>query len=170
MLVEKIKNIDADKILEAYHTIEHGLQWTSSGHKSDQVGLQYREGDDPWTSAVGKRTVKDEQVYSLLNPYFKDTIFEEIIKEYKLYRSRLMWVNPFSCYTIHDDSTKRLHIPLITNPECYFLFKQGELFHLEKGGVYIVNTQRYHTFINCSDKRRLHLVGVSIDSDRASIT
>jgi hypothetical protein len=163
MLVEKLKIIDSDKILEAYHTLEKNIQWTSSGHKGDQAGIQYREGEDPWKSAVGKHTGADERQYSLLNPYFKDTIFEEIIKEYNLYRARLMWVSPFCCYTMHVDATKRLHIPLITNPECYFVFKQGSIEHLEKNGVYMVHTRNLHTFMNCSDQRRLHLVGISVD-------
>ena len=76
-----------------------------------------------------------------------------------------MWVNPMSCYSLHKDSTPRIHIPLITNPSCYFIFKEnntpeGIIQHLPVGSVYWTNTTVSHTFINCSELPRLHLVGV----------
>jgi hypothetical protein len=102
-----------------------------------------------------------ELTYNQLNPYFKDTIFEKLIVDYKLYRTRLMWVNKMSCYSIHKDSTPRIHIPLVTNPECYFVFKDDASFiHMETGHVYWADTRKNHTFINCSEMERLHLVGV----------
>jgi hypothetical protein len=162
MLVKNLHSINADKILTAYQSLEKGIKWATSGHKGKQVGLQYAEGEDYWSSATGKHTGADEKLYSHINPYFKDTIFEEIIKEYNLFRTRLMWVEPFVCYSMHTDSTPRLHIPLITNPECYFVFKIGKIEHLAKDSVYIVDTRWPHTFVNCSEEKRLHLVGIVV--------
>ena len=70
-----------------------------------------------------------------------------------------MWVGPYACYSMHRDSTPRVHIPLITNSECYFVFKHGIIKHLESGQVHYTNTTIKHTFMNCSDQYRLHLVG-----------
>jgi hypothetical protein len=96
----------------------------------------------------------------ILNSVFKDTIFEEVINKYKLLRTRLMWVGPYACYSMHTDQTLRVHVPLITNSECYFVFKQGIVQHMPAGSVYWTNTLKPHTFINCSDIPRLHLIGV----------
>ena len=71
-----------------------------------------------------------------------------------------MWLSPMTCYSIHKDSTPRIHIPMITNPECYFVFKAGIIQHMPAGAVYWTNTVNLHTFMNCSDKPRLHLIGV----------
>ena len=129
--------------------------------KGKQCGLQYAEHDDPSSSAVGRlKPGKTETEYSLLNPLFQNTIFENIIREYKLVRTRLMWVNPYACYSIHKDKTKRLHIPLVTNADCLFIFPDHEkLIHLPVGNVYTVDTTKNHSFCNFSEHPRLHLVG-----------
>ena len=159
-MIKTIGPIDSSKILEVYNDIESGIQWTNFGHKGRQTGLQYSEGNDPWSDAVGRYQGKDESTYNLINPYYKNTIFEELITEYKLYRTRLMWVGPFAAYSMHYDATPRLHIPLVTNKDCYFVFKRGTVEHLSLGHVYHTDTRYEHTFMNASDQPRLHFVGV----------
>ena len=152
-----IDTIDTDYILNELNTIDN-IVWTNFS-QGRQVGLQYKLGEDFWASAVGKSQGNETQ-YIELNPFFKNTIFETIIEKYNLKRTRLMWVNEKSCYSLHSDETPRIHIPLITNSECYFLFNPGSLHHLAAGSVWWVNTKLRHTFLNCSSYSRLHLVGV----------
>jgi len=159
MLIIQLRDIDINALLDFYNTIEDSIIWSVSGHKGKQTGLQYKINEDQWTSAVGKHNGDDLQ-YNNLNTAFKNTEFENIINEYKLTRSRLMWVNPYSCYSMHQDQTPRLHIPLITNPDCYFVFKHTKPVNLKIGTVYKVETRTQHTFINCSEFPRLHFVGV----------
>ena len=160
-MINTISSIDAEQLVSAYNRLEADIQWTDYGHKGQQTGLQYKLDESPWTSAVGKNQ-GSELDYSNLNPFFKDTKFEEIIIEYNLLRTRLIWVNPFACYSMHLDRTPRIHIPLITNPACYFILNTPTpvIKHLSKGSVYWIDTRRLHTFINCSEHPRLHLVGV----------
>jgi hypothetical protein len=158
-MIKHLQTINITEIVDFYKTIENQIQWTDYGHKGRQAGLQYAENDDPWTSSVGKG-YGDQNRFCHLNSFFKDTIFEKLITEFNLKRTRLMWVGPYACYSMHRDLTPRLHIPLITNPECYFVFKEHGLHHLSAGNVYWVDTTVYHTFMNCSDQHRLHLVGL----------
>jgi hypothetical protein len=158
-MIKVINNIDVITILESYSKIESNMVWTEYGHKGKQTGLQYYNNEDPWSSSVGISRGRELE-YDRLNPFFKDTIFEELIKEYDLKRTRLMWVYPFACYSMHSDTTPRIHIPIITNLECYFVFKNGLMEHLKIGSSYWVDTRLPHTFINCSEHKRLHLVGV----------
>jgi hypothetical protein len=158
MIKSVIDTIDIEPILNSFLELDKDIIWTNYT-QGKQTGLQYKIGEDPWTSAVGKSQGKELE-YTELNPFFKDTIFETIINKYNLKRTRLMWVNKKSCYSIHADETPRVHIPLITNPECYFLFKPGFIVHLNINSVWWVNTKLQHTFLNCSDLTRLHLVGV----------
>lgn len=158
-MINIIGKIDEQEILNAYNIIEENIKWTFYGHKGRQAGLQFKDNEDPWTSAVG-RSSGHELMYNNLNPFFKDTIFEEVINQYNLTRTRLMWVDPYACYSIHRDETPRVHIPLITNPSCYFVFQSGKIIHLNKKLVWWVDTRKSHTFMNCSDEPRLHLVGV----------
>jgi hypothetical protein len=158
-MIIALNSIDVADLLVQYYQLENEIQWTSSGHKGRQAGLQFKDGEDPWTSANG-RSRGQELSYGNLNTFFKNTAFEKIIIDYNLKRTRLMWSNPMSCYSMHKDSTPRIHIPLITHPECYFVFKQGIIQHMPVGQVYWVNTVEPHTFINCSEVPRLHIVGV----------
>jgi hypothetical protein len=156
-----IGNIDPIPLLTAYSSIEKDINWLLNNRDGRQCGLQYREGEDPFTSATGKFNPNvSENEYNLINPLFQNTIFEEIIKKYKLVRTRLMWAGPRTCYSLHRDTSKRLHIPLITNEQCLFVFPEPtELFHLPLGQVFIVDTTKTHSFCNFSDKLRLHLMG-----------
>jgi hypothetical protein len=158
-MIKLIDTINVENILTQYQQLENTIQWTDYGHKGRQAGLQYVINEDPWTSAVG-RSHGSEFEHTNLNPFFKDTIFEEMIDKYKLFRTRLMWVSPYACYSMHRDQTPRIHIPLITNPECYFVFKEGLISHIPAGNVNWVDTTKFHTFMNCSNSLRLHLVGV----------
>ena len=158
-MIKLLESVKIDPLLESYYKLEPLIQWTEYGVKSKQAGLQYREGEDPWDSAVGKSR-GFELTYNTLNPLFKDTIFETLIARYNLKRARFLWVYPWACYSMHRDTTPRIHIPLITNIECYFVFKESGVSHMPAGGTYWVDTRKRHTFMNCSDKLRLHLVGV----------
>jgi hypothetical protein len=158
-MIKLIEPIDVQEILDSYIDLESRITWVDYGHQGRQAGLQYKDNNDPWTSAVG-RSKGEELLYTELNPFFNDTIFEKLIIKYNLKRSRLMWIGPHACYSMHSDKTPRIHIPLITNPECYFLFKTSFLHHLTAGSVWWVDTRLTHTFLNCSNHPRLHLIGV----------
>jgi Aspartyl/Asparaginyl beta-hydroxylase len=147
---------------EEVERLNEVIVWTEYTHKGKQAGVQYRDGEDPWTSAVGRKQ-RPEYQYNLLNPAFKGTLIEGLIEKYQLFRTRLMWVNPMSCYSMHRDSTRRIHIPIVTNPGCYFVFLENPPHYLPPGYAYLTDTREYHTFMNCSEEPRLHLVGCVLD-------
>ena len=157
-MIKILTKIDIQPILDFYITVKNNIIWDETILKGKQTGIQYQEGSDPWASAVG-RSKGNELSYDQLNPFYKGTIIETLINQFNLKRTRLMWVNPYICYSMHKDTTARIHIPMITNPECYFVFKTGIIQHMPAGAVYWTNTTVPHTFMNCSDISRLHLVG-----------
>ncbi len=156
-ILDKINQID---YLKSYFTLQKNIKWLQS-KSGKQAGVQYAINEDPFLSATGKlKNNTDEKIYSTLNILFQGTIFEDIIKKHGLYRSRLMWAYPKTCYSLHKDKTKRIHIPLITNDNCKFLFPGTvELVHLPVGYSYIVDTTKVHSFCNFSEKSRLHFIG-----------
>lgn len=156
-MIKIIEPYSITPLLDCYFKIEKDITWTDYGNKK-QAGLQFKDLEDPWASAVGKGK-GDELTYTNLNQFFKDTVFEEVINKYNLIRTRLMWVSPMTCYSMHKDTTPRVHIPMITNPECYFIFKKNIIQYMPAGFVYWTNTVHQHTFMNCSNTPRLHLIG-----------
>jgi hypothetical protein len=157
-MIKTLSSIDHNIIVNEYNTLDSSIVWTEYGHKGKQCGLQFKEGDDPWTSAVGP-SKGDELSYNFLNPFFKNTIFEKLINTYNLCRARLMWVGPYACYSMHKDESPRIHIPLVTNKDCLFVFRSRMPMHLSAGSIFWVDTRYTHTFMNCSNTPRLHLVG-----------
>ena len=95
---------------------------------------------------------------------FTDFIYElpytnGIIKELNMFRTRLMVLCPKTCYFYHSDATKRLHIPLITDPDCFFVI-EDEVYRFPADGTWtIVDTNKTHTAINASRINRYHIVG-----------
>ena len=158
-LIKTLEDLNISPFLESYKNIEDGIVWTEYPN-GKQAGLQYIQGCDPWTDAVG-RANPNKNWYSnvCVNPYFNGTVFETFINKYKLTRTRFMWAKPFTCYSMHKDDSPRVHLPLITDPNCYFVFKDEGLFHFEVGKAHWVDTTKEHTFINCSPQWRLHLLG-----------
>ena len=69
-----------------------------------------------------------------------------------------MQSDPKSCLTLHHDLTKRIHIPLITNDQCFMMIEDN-IYYLKPGNVYLTNTTLKHTAVNASKSSRIHIVG-----------
>jgi hypothetical protein len=69
------------------------------------------------------------------------------------------------CYPAHDDSSRRIHIPIITNSDSGMLFfKENKFFHLSEGHVYLTDTTVKHTYLNAGYVDRINLV-ISVPMD-----
>lgn len=156
-----VDKVDYVSLVSQYAKLKDQIQWQVVPGKSRQAGIQYIKGEDPFLSAVGKKKEGvNEHEYDQINPLFIGTGFENIIKKYNLFRTRLMWMEPYACYSIHQDTTYRLHIPLLTNPRCYFIWPDDQkMDFLAAGNSYVVDTTKPHSFVNFSNLPRLHLVG-----------
>ena len=95
-----------------------------------------------------------------IHPIFDFYYINSIMKKLNMKRTRVMRMPPMKCTTYHIDATKRIHIPLITNDDCFFVI-EDEIYRLPVNeNYYIVDTTKRHTFVNASDKERIHIVGV----------
>ena len=158
MLIQVIDDVDHALVKESYLELEKGINWVEYPN-GKQTGLQYHVGSDPWDDAVGRMKPGQTWTDTEINPYFKGTYFEELISKYKLLRTRLLWLKPYSCYSMHRDDSTRVHVPIVTNDRCYFVFRDHGLFNMTAGHVYHVNTLEEHSAMNCSTEWRLHLLG-----------
>lgn len=156
--IKIIDELEITELLDFYKEKESFLVWNQVDTKGQQLGIQYASNQDPWISATDRVKIQS-QYFFLTNPFFKDSVFESVVKKYKLFRSRLLWLFPKNCYSMHNDDTPRIHIPLVTNPDSFIVFKDGIVAHLEVGKVYWVNTRQMHTAMNGGNESRLHLVG-----------
>ena len=131
-----------------------------------QIAVQSNQPDqDDYRAGIGKSSAKTadwERSFCHLQPMFRGSAIAEYLDwlEVPVYRTRIMLSRPKTTYSIHRDYSPRLHLPLITNDQCFFLFTRPEkLIHMPADGrTYWVDTRLHHTFLNGSVFDRLHLV------------
>jgi hypothetical protein len=129
---------------------------------NSQIYLQGNSPDmDPFEPTIGENYLsvdKAEELYTHL--LFDIPYINSIISEHNLCRTRVMKMKPKTCYYWHHDSTKRLHIPIITHEHCFLVLENEGRIHLPAdGSAYLVDTTQKHTAMNCSKIDRIHIVG-----------
>jgi len=89
----------------------------------------------------------------------------------ELFRARLSVIGPGQSIPRHLDSTSegdyclKLHIPLRTNPDAWFMFDEHQ-FHLRENRAYIVNVAPAHWFENRGTVARYHILADCIVTNK----
>lgn len=131
----------------------------------DMLGITYGSG-----SLYQKGEVFDnDKSWNEYISIFKDLYLVEVLKELEEHvwfqhrsyigRARLMRMKPKTCLTYHkDDSSMRLHIPIVTNEGCFFINNEivGKMH--DTGRLYLYDVKSKHTAVNASREDRIHLV------------
>lgn len=141
----------------------------------DQISITHAEGAESWFDSVGSlydakqgKYVRQTSDYTVLNQYFTGSYMEEVVNAVKeqakeegvkIGRVRLMQLDPKSCYSYHRDPEEfRYHIPLVTNPKCFFVNDMIIEQMPEIGRLYRFRTNDYHTAVNASFEHRVHML------------
>ena len=132
------------------------FDWNNS--KIDSVN-----GIDNVSNLLRKSEPLTESSFTVMCSQFKGTIFETVYnmlnQHYILGRVRLVHLKPKTCLSWHNDTTPRLHYPLLTQEGC-FLVIEDEVMHLSSNTWYMADTIKSHTAFNSSRNSRIHLVAV----------
>lgn len=116
----------------------------------NQICLTHAPGEQDWFKGTGPlMTCRN---FTEMNSYFIGSYFQNVLdtlkKDYSIGRVRLMLLPGQKCFSIHADSTKRIHLPLTTNENCMMIV-DNEVKHMPAdGGVWLTNTTRPHTALN----------------------
>jgi hypothetical protein len=143
--------IDIEKILNEIKTLP--------AYES-QISLQTVEGEQNPSYGTGKvKSLEHSESCFKIALFPQLTYLNSVIESLGMYRTRLMNMSPKTCYTYHRDLTKRIHIPLITNENCFMVIEDKCFWYPADGNHYLVDTTKPHTFVNASREYRLHIVG-----------
>ena len=137
--------------------IEHILLELEDLPKYDtQLSLQVTADGSSGEGQLAKLDYKEEDfnVFAYDIPYTNS-----VLSELGMYRTRLMNMKPKTCYSYHWDPTKRMHTPLITNENNFFVIDDEVSRYPADGSYYLIDTTKKHTFVNASFENRLHIVG-----------
>lgn len=165
--MELVEQLDFDVNLRELQKLTEDNIHKSISFRFGGFSVQHRKGIcDPWALYDGLESLKEyndntsEKDFAELHKKFVNSEFVGILKHFNLYRTRILRLEHKTCYKLHKDMTKRLHIPIFTNENCFFYFPDHKKhYHLEEGKVYLVDTTKLHTFVNAYDSPRVHMVG-----------
>lgn len=144
--------VDINKILHEFNTFLPDYD--------NQLSLQgVKEDDSPFygTGRVKNLNNSEDEFIVPLFPELEYT--NSVIKNLNMYRTRVMRMKHKTCYSYHRDPTKRMHIPLITNENCFMVIEDKIYRYPADGNYYLVDTTKKHTFVNASFEERIHIVG-----------
>jgi len=141
----------------------------ANGVGATQVMVQVHTEEDNWRYGIGTRenyeNFPNPRIFNKIQPALSNSPIENYINWLALpvWRSRLMMIEPRTTYSIHKDHEFRLHLPLITNNQCFMLFPteddNAKMFHLPADGTtHWTNTRQFHSAVNFGTEPRLHLV------------
>lgn len=158
MHYEVIDKIDLERLKEELSTIEYDTQICLQGITNQMdpfLGIGTEGSKNSWE----RKQNHSHMPIDFVVPLFDIPYTNSIMEKYNFFYTRLMLVKPKTCYSYHRDRCKRIHIPLVTNEDAWFIIEK-EIFHLPAdGSVYLVDTTKMHTVVNTSSENRTHLVG-----------
>lgn len=179
MIQEIDIKIDHDALLKCYNELnltellERNTRQIAVQHRGVDAGKQLTDSCNSLTfdwdlydpkihsEPPRRKEILKEDIFNITCDIFKGTYIEEIInllrKDFGVYRGRFMMMKFKTCLSMHVDETKRIHIPIITNPDAFMVI-DDKIFRLEVGKVYITDTTYPHTAVNSGKKDRVHLV------------
>ena len=142
--------------------------------EQSQYVITSKTGDNNFTEGAGTEGTPEN--YNTINTYFEESIVNKLVTDFPdYYRWRILCIKPRQTYSIHNDGwregfkNKRLHIPVITNPDAFLVFYESKLLgngaqriehhNLKVGEIYEVDTTGYHTAVNYHpSEERIHIV------------
>lgn len=146
-------NYDIERIL---------LEMESLPKFDDQICLQSIKGNNDYTFGCGfAKKIIDAGYHEkdLTHKLFNLPYINSIIDEHNLYRTKFFVMKSKTCYSLHKDRNKRLHIPIVTNDKCFFVVEDKVVKMPKEGRAYKLDTTLLHTAVNASFEKRIHLIG-----------
>jgi hypothetical protein len=168
MIKELNIQIDHTELTELFHKAWNSQAWSKS-FPTVQSGLNVSADnpDDYLSSCGGGLSTEKEKSFCLFHKFYKNSYVQKLDESLNLNIYRWRWMILFgkSCYSLHQDSTQRVHIPIISNPQSFLIFKDpAALFELSVGKTYLVDTRKTHSAMNGHETWRVHLVGCIDDN------
>ncbi len=169
MIIKKIGHYDRFEQLK-----EQVLDLCKTVMKHNHISLQYDQltNDTSWLNAYGEDKTRRERFFNQLQPQLKGTEIDSMFEclGFNMSRTRIFALSPNTVgYTVHRDTTARIHIPIVTDESARFYsyepFEQISDFMPADGSIYYVDTTRHHTFKNLSNITRIHIVGCYYGED-----
>ena len=155
-MVKFLDKVDIEKIRKELKTIPEGTVCLQ-GISKDQDPYYGTGSTFDFTHDQDKHMRDQERSFNV--PLFDIPYTNSIMEKFGMYRARILIQEPKQCYTYHKDYTPRIHIPIHSNENCFFILEDILYRMKDDGSVYYADTVKIHTAVNASREKRTHLVG-----------
>jgi hypothetical protein len=136
---------DVGRMIREYKTIEDRLEDVSNHGNATLVQRKFH---------LIKNNIRSDVFETL--PYTNQLV-NQISKLYEFNSVNYRMIMPNTCYNWHYDTGGHcLHVPLITNHGCRFVYDSKAFSMPSDGSIYIVNNSIHHSFMNAGPEPRLH--------------
>lgn len=168
-LFEEFCDIDIDKLRLEMETLHDHMPWfdfTEADDSDLEVGHAWREATTLRSEEKYKGATRGARarLRDMNWKYRKGSYHQELKEQYNTIGGVYTKVEPRSCYAWHTDKCIGFQIPVISNPDCFFMFKLDDNksyhFHPEPGKAYLINNRVTHTFMNGGDLPRYYLLQI----------
>lgn len=153
-----------DELIAYYKSNRSTIEWSNSPSVFQSAVHTHLVNSDDVLAGCGsvENLPSGEFAFKHLALRYHDTVVQKLVSRLPVNIRRLRWMRLMgkSCNAFHCNQTPRIHIPLITTTEACVVFPDDGAVHLEVGGIYVIDTTHYHSFLNGGDQERVHLVGV----------
>lgn len=159
MQLRKLDNIyDVDKLLLLYEMLDDNsnqIMITSRGSSDlkDGVGSIFNYlPDDEW---------KWDTIHNAFASTYIEEIYNQLKTEWKIGRVRFMRMHQTNrALSFHYDDSIRLHIPIITNKDSWFMLADNSMHQMDQlGRLYYLDATQNHSALMLSRREdRVHLV------------
>lgn len=147
LLIEKLQDINVDTNILIKEFDKNIKKLLEPKPKDFPIQLLYHLILDNKISSISNNLPYTLEIIEKVRSFFN---FKDVT-----YRS----LQPTRTYDWHSDKGKTcIHIPMITNKGCRFVYDKISFFMPADGSVYKVNNIAPHTFINAGSITRVHLM------------
>jgi Aspartyl/Asparaginyl beta-hydroxylase len=171
MLLDKdiieLGSISEEELKTAIDALER-IDWLNSKydrHKWDPSLLEGRQLMFPCLlSPPNQRQYEGDEKY--LSDVFMDissNIRDRIFPDWKIIRAEVAGLGSDKKVLPHKDirwfheHSKRIHVPIVTNDECFNIFEDRE-YHFVEANIYEINNRIVHYARNSGKSLRIHLI------------
>lgn len=146
-----------------------------------QISLAHRPGaESPYLDGAGSLWDEDRKMATARESEFTEfhrdwregalfAAYETLQRQtgFRMGRFRVLILEPRRCYSIHQDTEIRFHIPIATNLQSFFLFGDCPPLHFAANGrAYWADTRHAHSAMNGHGRdERIHLVASVLETE-----
>lgn len=171
------KKFNAEALLEVYKSLNdssHQIMITSRGsadlkegigdlrtYLSDEEISKFREGDIETVNRLRNFEWEWDHLHQIYKSTELENLYEYLQQYWIVGRGRFMNMDASNrALTFHNDNSIRLHVPIITNEDSWFMTEDRSMHQMEElGSLYVLDATKKHSALMLSrNKNRVHIV------------